>query len=150
MSKYFRQLDPVFFSALLQFFLFTKFDTCDSWGEPERTIDKKSQDCHLISKRELSNTDSDHNYCELFPNSGEGPFYIPNQKVRSNITEGKPGVSVKLTLIVRDVATCKPIPNTPVDIWHSDALGYYSGYLSYYTNGRLRKFTQNFINVKCL
>ena len=65
--------------------------------------------------------------CLLAPKMTEGPYYIPNEKVRRNITEGRPGTPLTLQLTVADASTCKPIKGAAVDIWHADALGVYSG-----------------------
>ncbi len=65
--------------------------------------------------------------CVLTPELTQGPYYVPNEKVRRNITEGKPGVPLDLRLTVVDASTCKPIKSAAVDIWHADALGVYSG-----------------------
>jgi protocatechuate 3,4-dioxygenase beta subunit len=65
--------------------------------------------------------------CVLTPEMTEGPYYVPNEKVRRNITEGKPGTPLDLRLSVVDASTCKPIKSAVVDIWHADALGVYSG-----------------------
>jgi protocatechuate 3,4-dioxygenase beta subunit len=64
--------------------------------------------------------------CVLTPELTEGPFYIPNEKVRRNIAEGKPGTPLALHLTVLDASSCKPVRNAAVDIWHCDALGVYS------------------------
>src|ERR1700704_1961707 len=65
--------------------------------------------------------------CVLTPEMTEGPYYVPAEKVRRNITEGKPGTPLDLRLTVVDASTCKPIKSAVVDIWHTDALGVYSG-----------------------
>jgi protocatechuate 3,4-dioxygenase beta subunit len=65
--------------------------------------------------------------CVLTPEMTEGPYYVPAEKVRRNITEGKPGTPLDLRLTVVDASTCKPIKSAVVDIWHADALGVYSG-----------------------
>jgi protocatechuate 3,4-dioxygenase beta subunit len=65
--------------------------------------------------------------CVLTPEMTEGPYYVPNEKVRRNITEGKPGVALELHLTAVNASTCKPIRNAVVDIWHADAGGVYSG-----------------------
>jgi protocatechuate 3,4-dioxygenase beta subunit len=65
--------------------------------------------------------------CVLTPELTEGPYYVPSEKVRRNITEGKPGAPLDLRLTVVDASTCKPIKGASVDIWHCDALGVYSG-----------------------
>ena len=65
--------------------------------------------------------------CVLAPEQTEGPYYIPGEKVRRNITEGRPGVPLTLHLSVVDASTCRPIKGAAVDVWHCDALGTYSG-----------------------
>ena len=64
--------------------------------------------------------------CVLAPEQTEGPYYLPGDRLRKNITEGKPGVPLTLKLSVVDVQTCKPIKGAAVDIWHCDALGTYA------------------------
>jgi protocatechuate 3,4-dioxygenase beta subunit len=66
--------------------------------------------------------------CVLTPEQTEGPYYIANEKVRRNITEGRPGRPLTLQLKVVNAKTCKPIKNAAVDIWHCDAEGTYSGF----------------------
>jgi protocatechuate 3,4-dioxygenase beta subunit len=66
--------------------------------------------------------------CVLTPEQTEGPYYIPNEKIRRNITEGKHGVPLTLRATVVDASTCKPIKGAAVDIWHCDAGGVYSGF----------------------
>ena len=65
--------------------------------------------------------------CVLAPEQTEGPYYLPHERVRRNITEGRPGTRLTLRLTVLDASTCKPIKGAAVDIWHCDALGVYSG-----------------------
>ncbi|MBV9664492.1 MAG: intradiol ring-cleavage dioxygenase [Actinobacteria bacterium] len=66
--------------------------------------------------------------CTLMPELTEGPYYLDLKKVRSDITEGRPGAPVALKLVVVDATTCKPIKDAAVDIWHADAGGEYSGF----------------------
>lgn len=66
--------------------------------------------------------------CVLTPEMTEGPYYIPGEKLRRNITEGKPGVPLALRLAVVDVSTCRPMRGAAVDVWHADATGVYSGF----------------------
>jgi protocatechuate 3,4-dioxygenase beta subunit len=65
--------------------------------------------------------------CVLAPESTEGPFYLDDQRIRRNITDGKAGVPLALRLTVVDVSSCRPIRNAAVDVWHCDAAGTYSG-----------------------
>jgi protocatechuate 3,4-dioxygenase beta subunit len=66
--------------------------------------------------------------CVLTPEQTEGPYYIAGEKLRHDITEGKAGVPLLLRLKVVDASTCRPIKGAAVDVWHSDALGVYSGF----------------------
>lgn len=66
--------------------------------------------------------------CVLSPEQTEGPYYIEGEKLRHDITEGRPGVPLLLRLRVVDASTCKPIKGAAVDIWHADAGGVYSGF----------------------
>jgi protocatechuate 3,4-dioxygenase beta subunit len=66
--------------------------------------------------------------CVLTPELTEGPYYIPNEKLRRNITDGHHGTALILQLAVVDASTCKPIKGASVDIWHADAAGNYSGF----------------------
>lgn len=66
--------------------------------------------------------------CVLTPRAVEGPFYFDPSLQRADITEGRPGVGLRLALQVVDANGCVPIGGARVDVWHADALGWYSGY----------------------
>ena len=74
--------------------------------------------------------------CVLSPEMTEGPYYLPGEKVRRNITEGQPGAPLALRLTVLDAATCKAVKGAAVDIWHASAAGAYSGEAANGTVGR--------------
>lgn len=65
--------------------------------------------------------------CVLTPELTEGPYYVAGEKIRRDITEGKPGAPLQLHLTVVNASTCRPVKNAAVEIWHCDALGVYSG-----------------------
>jgi protocatechuate 3,4-dioxygenase beta subunit len=65
--------------------------------------------------------------CRLSPEQVEGPFYVPGEPVRSDVTEGRPGIPLRLRLRVRDATRCRRITDATVEIWHTDAAGEYSG-----------------------
>ena len=66
--------------------------------------------------------------CVLAPEMTEGPYYLPGEKVRRNITEGLPGAPLDAAPdACVDASTCKPIKGAAVDIWHASAAGKYSG-----------------------
>jgi protocatechuate 3,4-dioxygenase beta subunit len=66
--------------------------------------------------------------CVLTPEAMEGPFYFDPKLVRSDITEGKKGAPLALTLQVVESKNCAPVQGARVDVWHTDGLGLYSGY----------------------
>ena len=74
--------------------------------------------------------------CTLTASETDGPFplyaVLSNASMaRSNITEGKTGVPLALTLTVQDLSNgCTPIAGAAVYIWHCDKDGLYSGYSS--------------------
>jgi protocatechuate 3,4-dioxygenase beta subunit len=71
--------------------------------------------------------------CSVIPEETEGPFGLDlgndHTYYRRDITEGRPGVPLELTLALVDVAHgCTPLQGARVDGWHCDKDGVYSGY----------------------
>ena len=67
--------------------------------------------------------------CMLVPEATEGPYYLDLTRIRKDVTEGKPGVPLRLrTTVVNTADGCRPLRNVAVDIWHCDAVGVYSGF----------------------
>jgi protocatechuate 3,4-dioxygenase beta subunit len=71
----------------------------------------------------------------LTPEQEEGPFYVALERVRRNITLGRPGVPLHLHIKVVTAAG-KPVTNAACDIWQCDALGVYSDESSENTVGQ--------------
>jgi protocatechuate 3,4-dioxygenase beta subunit len=65
--------------------------------------------------------------CVLTPELTEGPYYVAGERLRRDITEGKPGMPLLLSLSVLNASTCRPVKSAAVDVWHCDAGGRYSG-----------------------
>ncbi|HEX7255662.1 MAG TPA: intradiol ring-cleavage dioxygenase [Gaiellaceae bacterium] len=65
--------------------------------------------------------------CVLTPELTEGPYYLDLDLMRSDITEGRPGLPYDLDVKVVDADSCEPIEDAAVDVWHCDAEGVYSG-----------------------
>lgn len=63
----------------------------------------------------------------LTPEMTEGPYYIDDLLLRDDITEGREGIPLELTVHVINTVACEPLADAAVDIWHCDALGDYSG-----------------------
>lgn len=69
--------------------------------------------------------------CELYPAMTLGPCYAQGPASREDITDGLPGLPVRLSfLVVRATGACAVVPNAEVDIWHTSAAGVYSTYAS--------------------
>jgi protocatechuate 3,4-dioxygenase beta subunit len=69
--------------------------------------------------------------CVLTPQQTEGPYYFNADQVRSDITEGRIGIPLRLVVYVvnaNNLNACEALSNAVVDIWHCDAEGLYSGY----------------------
>lgn len=68
--------------------------------------------------------------CQVATELTEGPYYFDVDAIRSDIREDREGTLLRLGVRVRDAASCEPIENAGVDIWHCDAVGTYSGFES--------------------
>jgi protocatechuate 3,4-dioxygenase beta subunit len=73
--------------------------------------------------------------CALTPEQTEGPYYLDLDRVRSDIREDRQGTPLRVAIRIRDNASCQPVANAAVDIWHCDATGLYSGFESASTGG---------------
>ncbi|QCP50133.1 intradiol ring-cleavage dioxygenase [Trinickia violacea] len=70
----------------------------------------------------------DASLCKLSAEQEIGPYYLQDNLLRSDITEGKAGVPLILDIAIIDKRRCAPLANAIVDIWHCDARGVYSGF----------------------
>lgn len=65
----------------------------------------------------------------------EGPHYLDaSALMRSDISEGLPGVPLELRFVVVD-QTAMPFAGALVEVWHCDARGVYSGFVGQGDNG---------------
>jgi protocatechuate 3,4-dioxygenase beta subunit len=76
---------------------------------------------------------TDLSTCVLMPNETEGPYPYPGGELgnplnQADVRGGQIGAKIDYTFTVVDQATCMPLPNVRVDIWHCNANGDYSGY----------------------
>ncbi|UJR36302.1 hypothetical protein I4U23_029031 [Adineta vaga] len=76
-------------------------------------------------KRQITASSS----CILTPQATEGPYYW-NATIRQNITEGKSGIPLRLSISVIDTNNCSPLVGALVDLWHCDSIGIYSHYIA--------------------
>lgn len=65
--------------------------------------------------------------CVLTPEQTRGPYFLKSP-LRSNITEGRTGLPLKLDIEVVKMPDCSAVEGVTVEIWQCDARGYYSGY----------------------
>jgi protocatechuate 3,4-dioxygenase beta subunit len=65
--------------------------------------------------------------CTMLKDSIEGPFYFCTNPGVADIARGQPGAPLVIALRAINAATCAPIPDAVIDIWHCDARGLYSG-----------------------
>ena len=72
---------------------------------------------------------SDERVCLIGPSpEGEtGPYWIPGERIRSQLREGQPGVPVIVEQQYIDVETCEPVVDLYTEIWGCNATGVYSG-----------------------
>ncbi|MEU5069810.1 intradiol ring-cleavage dioxygenase [Streptomyces virginiae] len=65
--------------------------------------------------------------CVLAVRAGAGPYYLDVGLIRSDITQGRDGVPLRLDLtVVRVPDGCRPLAAAGVEVWHADAAGNYS------------------------
>jgi len=65
--------------------------------------------------------------CTLVPETTIGPYYVEGELIRTDATDGEPGVPVHLDIQFIDVASCTAVPEQLIDLWACNATGVYSG-----------------------
>jgi protocatechuate 3,4-dioxygenase beta subunit len=66
--------------------------------------------------------------CTMLKDSVEGPFYFCTNPGSADIARGQAGTPLVIALRAVNAATCQPIADAVIDIWHCDARGLYSGH----------------------
>ncbi|CAE6466060.1 unnamed protein product [Rhizoctonia solani] len=66
--------------------------------------------------------------CVTAPEVTEGPYYVANELLRTDLREDQAGVELVLDIGVMDTTTCTPLDNALVEIWACNATGAYSGF----------------------
>ncbi|MEJ7839415.1 MAG: intradiol ring-cleavage dioxygenase [Thermomicrobiales bacterium] len=84
---------------------------------------------HAQSNDDTTPESTPDSTCVLTPQLTDGPYYLDDMVLREDVTEGKAGIPLELRMLVIDTSTCQPIENAAVEIWHCDALGFYSGFV---------------------
>lgn len=77
---------------------------------------------------EAANTQVATPSCVVRPEVTEGPYYVNENLMRSDVREDRQGTPLALTFAVSQVSngTCSPLQGATVEIWHCDAAGQYS------------------------
>ncbi|KAI5864945.1 putative GPI anchored dioxygenase [Durotheca rogersii] len=65
--------------------------------------------------------------CVLTPDNANGPYFVLQEPIRSDVVEGVPGVPLHIELQFVDVQTCAPAAGVLIDTWSCNATGQYSG-----------------------
>ena len=65
--------------------------------------------------------------CPLICETTAGPCTTATTPEREDVSEGFPGLPVRLSLLVVDADTCAPVAGVKVEIWHTQRTGVYSG-----------------------
>ncbi|MFC5694086.1 intradiol ring-cleavage dioxygenase [Pseudomonas sp. GCM10022186] len=65
--------------------------------------------------------------CRLSPEQTAGPFYLEDALLRQDITDGRPGIPLRLEFQVLQLDGCRPLDDAALEVWHCDAEGAYSG-----------------------
>jgi protocatechuate 3,4-dioxygenase beta subunit len=99
--------------------------SCCQWIKKNILIQQYNKFCILSYSFE------DTDKCGLTSSTTEGPFYLENSMIRTDVREDQLGVNLLLRLKVVDVKGCIAIPGLTVDIWHASAYGFYSGFIGY-------------------
>jgi len=71
-------------------------------------------------------TGSDTGPCPLNPEQEEGPFYVDEGLLRSDVLDGQIGVPLHLSIKVLRAVKCEPVTNAAVEIWSANQFGKYS------------------------
>nr|ASV64068.1 intradiol ring-cleavage dioxygenase [Tetranychus cinnabarinus] len=65
--------------------------------------------------------------CVLAPFTTEGPYFLPDDFERSDITDGQVGIPLDLTIRLTNASDCLPLSDLYVHIWNANSTGHYSG-----------------------
>lgn len=95
-----------------------------------------ADDAADLDVSDLIDMEAVQSMCVITPQETAGPYYLNLNLIRSDITEGLPGLPTRLNLHVVRASDCTPIQNAAVDVWHNNALGTYSGFPQQGTAGQ--------------
>ncbi len=64
--------------------------------------------------------------CSLTCTVTQGPCWAPTAPTRQDVSEGKPGIPMRLALRLVEADGCTPVAGAEIEIWHCDVEGVYS------------------------
>lgn len=96
----------------------------ESMALNKRDVSTASQAMELASRVSASS-------CVADTEVVEGPYYIHNEWRRNDLREDQDGTPLILDFTVIDVNTCEVLPNAALELWHTNASGYYGGFTGY-------------------
>ncbi|CAE6438036.1 unnamed protein product [Rhizoctonia solani] len=95
------------------------------------SLDRRELGGHF-APRQTNNTPTfqtiQNSTCVTAPEVTEGPYYVANELLRTDVRESQTGVNLVLDIGVMDTRTCTPLQNALVEIWACNATGAYSGF----------------------
>ncbi|KYK61232.1 extracellular dioxygenase [Drechmeria coniospora] len=65
--------------------------------------------------------------CALVPETIIGPYFVDGELLRTDITDGEPGVRTHVDFQFINIKTCEPVPELVIDVWQANSTGVYSG-----------------------
>ncbi|CAE6376874.1 unnamed protein product [Rhizoctonia solani] len=102
------------------------------------SLDRRDVGAHF-APRQTNNTPTfptiQNSTCVTAPEVTEGPYYVANELLRTDVREAQSGVNLVLDIGVMDTTTCTPLSNALVEIWACNATGSYSGFTTPPTRG---------------
>ncbi|KAJ1301976.1 hypothetical protein OPQ81_000812 [Rhizoctonia solani] len=102
------------------------------------SLDRRELEGHFFP-RQGNNTTTfqtiQNSTCVTAPEVTEGPYYVANELLRTDVRESQTGVNLVLDIGVMDTRTCTPLQNALVEIWACNATGAYSGFTTPPTRG---------------
>lgn len=66
--------------------------------------------------------------CALWPEQTEGPYHREAPRERTDITEDRPGLPLRLGIRLLAAQAAAPLAGVLVEVWHADHAGRYSGF----------------------
>jgi protocatechuate 3,4-dioxygenase beta subunit len=99
-----------------------------------------------------SNDPAESPFCVIKPEQTEGPYFVDEKLLRSDLrldpTDGsvRNGLPLRLNLRLSALTTntCRPLAGVVVDVWHNDAHGEYSGVRDRKYDNRGKKFLRGY------